>query len=400
MKSTQLLETELYVRHDFSPNARLKNDALCYDLYRLGLLAEKLLLYDTVTIPTHDCGITAVLLAWLGRGLFEDLLEEGVFKFCRLRAFVAYAHGGGLFLARIEPQDQQRKERSTFWGPIDRAVELQIKHALPFIGKEKRSKLVEKICRHSVEASLDEFAKRIMKETHADVQSDDEISAFFTKKHPRVDLARLPGIKPKAMRILGQKPPSDEIEFLLRLGEINLELALASKLQCSALTTDSLVQRLITAKIRRNRRNFPAPQHNVLNEGFRKILRLNRLPDLPSAVANDAIDLERIVQCRRSRKGEQFRRWIANLKPTDNPEEIATLYVETLIQKHRLQKWPFRVVRFLLTSAVGAIPAIGSIAGPVSSAIDSFFLEQWLRGYSPQLFLDDLRNLWEEARVN
>lgn len=395
MSETQLLETELYVRHDFSPNTHLKNDALRYNLHKLGLLAEKLLLYDTVTIPTHDCGIVAVLLAWLGPGLFEDLLEEGALKFCRLKAFVAYARNGGLFLASIEPQDPQQKERSTFWGPIDRAVELQIRHTLPFIERRQRAKLVTKICQHSVETSLDDFAKRIMNETYADVKSDDGLSAFFTRKRKKVDLARLPGIKLKEMRILGEKTPSDEIEFLLRLGEINLELALASELQCSALTTDPLVQRLIAAKIRRS---FPAPQRDVSAEGFRQILQLNRIPDIPSAVANEVIGLERVIQCRCSRKGEQFRRWIANLKPTDDPDEIAALYVETLTRKHWLQRFPFRVVRFLLTSAASAIPGIGSFAGPVSSAIDSFFLERWLQGYSPQLFLDDLRNLWKEAQ--
>jgi len=390
---TRLLETELYVPHDFNPKTYLNNDALRYDLYRRGLLAEKLLLYDTVVIPTHDCGIAGVLLAWLGPGLFEDLLEEGALNFCRLTAFVSYARNGGLFLARIEPQGQQVKERSTFWGTVDKAVELQIKHALPFIRNKLRSRLVAKICQHTKEAPLENFAKRIMKETHADIKSDDELSALFTQKRRKVNLARLPGSKPKEMRIFSQEPPKDEIDFLLRLGQINLELALASELQCSALTTDPLVQRLIVAKIRRN---FPAPQREALNEGFRKILQLNRLPDLPLVVANEAISLEQVIRLRRSRNGEQFRKWIANLKPTDDPDQIVELYVETLTRKHWSQSWPFRTVRFLLTQLLDAIPGVGQLAGLAFSAIDSFFLERWLQGYSPQLFLDDLKETHKE----
>ena len=398
MTATSLLETELYVQtelyvhHDFDPKTFLKNEELRYDLRRRGLFAEKLLLYDTLVIPTLDCGIIPVLITWIGPSLFEELLDEGALKFCRRQSLVAYGTGG-LAMIKIEPPEQE-KEQFVLWGPTDKAVELQLRQTVPFVDKRRRAKLVEKVLQHTVEEPLEDFSKAIMKETYADVQGDVRLQAVFTRKHPKVDLAHLPGIGHKEVRVLGKKPRSDDIEFFLRLGEINLELALAGNLQCSAVTTDPLAQQLITAKLRRN---LQIPSNaEIVQEGFCKMLKLNRLPDIPSVVAADKIDLGAVIKCRRSPKGQQFRRWLAKLEAQDS-NEIAGMYVETLTKKHWSKSWPVRTIRFIITSGIGAIPGIGSIAGPTAATIDSFVLERLLKGYTPQLFLDDLRNLSDEA---
>lgn len=396
-QATSLLETELYVHHDFSPDTFLKNDALRYNLKKQGLFAEKLLLYDTLIIPTHDCGIIPVLISWLGPFLFEELLDEGVIQFCRLQSFVAYAPGGGLFMCRIEPTTQKEKSRSVFWGPTDQAVELQIRHANPFIKKHHRTKIIEKVLKHTVEEPLGNFPKVIMKETYNDVLNDPGLKAFFTHDQEKVDLARLPGVKTKTLRILGGKPPTDKVEFLLRLGEINLELALASNLQCLSVTTDPLAQRLIASKISRNFHNIPQNQLQELRKHFCRILKLNKLPDIPSAVVNEQIDLETIIKLRRSRKGKRFRHWLCNLS-IQNPSEIEAAYIELFTEKHWSQSWSFRTIRFIITASLDALLASKGIPLPVASALDSFILDRFLRGYSPQLFLDELRNLLEEAK--
>jgi hypothetical protein len=396
-RNTSLLETELYVRHDFSPDTFLKNDALRYDIRRRGLFAEKLLLYDTMVIPTHDLGIIPVLITWIGPHLFEQLLDEGTLRFCRLRSFVAYGRGSGLVMLRIEPPTKEEREKSVFWGPTDKAIELQLMHTVPFIKRNRRTKLIEKVLKQTLEEPLGDFPKIIMKETYDDVLNDIGLQAFFTKRRKKVDLARLPGIKSKEVRILGEKHPRDEIEFLLRLGEINMELALASNLKCLSVTTDPLAQRLIAAKIRRNLNSLAEDQLNDLHRRFCKILELNNLPDIPAIVANDKIDFDEIIKLRYSRKGQQFRHWLANLK-IQKPDDVVAMYLEVLTKKHWSQNWPVRTVRFILAASLDVLLAQAGIPLPAASAVDSFILGQFLKGYSPQLFLDELRNLWEEAR--
>ena len=52
---------------------------------------------------------------------------------------------------------------------------------------------------------------------------------------------------------------------------------------------------------------------------------------------------------------------------------------------------PLRTIRFAITSVAGINPVIGLAVG----AIDNFFVDKWLSGYSPKLLLDELSKLFK-----
>lgn len=58
--------------------------------------------------------------------------------------------------------------------------------------------------------------------------------------------------------------------------------------------------------------------------------------------------------------------------------------------KPLIESLPFKTVRFVITTAVGTIEPI---SGVCMGAVDSFFIDKWLKGFSPKLFIDQLRKL-------
>ncbi len=54
---------------------------------------------------------------------------------------------------------------------------------------------------------------------------------------------------------------------------------------------------------------------------------------------------------------------------------------------------PVRMLRFVATGVAGLVaPGLGTAAG----VADSFFLDRWLKGHSPNLFMNQLKKLAEE----
>ena len=54
-----------------------------------------------------------------------------------------------------------------------------------------------------------------------------------------------------------------------------------------------------------------------------------------------------------------------------------------------LQRQSGKVTRFFVTSVIGLIPGVGSIAGPLVSALDNFLLDKWITGaWKPSQFVN------------
>ncbi len=58
---------------------------------------------------------------------------------------------------------------------------------------------------------------------------------------------------------------------------------------------------------------------------------------------------------------------------------------------NEMQRLPARVIRFIITTAIGAIPLAGMIAGPVADAIDSFVLDRLRFGGLPKFLIESVR---------
>ena len=76
-------------------------------------------------------------------------------------------------------------------------------------------------------------------------------------------------------------------------------------------------------------------------------------------------------------------------------KDLVRLYIASLENKSLIQSLPLKVLRFAVTAIANLLcPALGQTIG----VSDSFFTEQWLKDYSPKLFLDELQKIEIESK--
>jgi hypothetical protein len=74
------------------------------------------------------------------------------------------------------------------------------------------------------------------------------------------------------------------------------------------------------------------------------------------------------------------------------------LYGELLRERGPIESLSVKALRWASLAAAAAIASrqagvLGEIAAAVAAGVDSLFLEKWLAGWSPSLFIDELRTL-------
>jgi hypothetical protein len=210
-------------------------------------------------------------------------------------------------------------------------------------------------------------------------------------------LVRLAGIKPDEVRCYGGPDAgsrkNDEIDLILDLCAANVELRLAQLANCDDSSTANPVGHMLKAKVDRTFGN------SVPFDSLVHLRELDGIPDIASAVLEHPIEnrspvLISVMKLKHSRDGVEFRKWF-HQNCRGNPAEVARNYIEILKAVPTVNKLPARILRFILTSAIGVVPGIGNVLGIAASAIDSFLIDKWCRGSSPKFFIDNLRQTFK-----
>ena len=352
----------------------------------LGMLADRLFLYDRVVIPTADFSIAPVLVGWLGDGLLTELLDSGALSFLRYRERLGYGSDGiGLATYRIEPPDRHPRNtrQDTPIADSDVATDVWLAEALPDLKGQNRARLVSAVVEHTDElAEIPDFDKNVAHETYMDALNSPLLRRLFGMRSTH--LTRLQGIGPNQMRAFAPQANygkrTDEIDTLLGMAAANFELYLAHLSGADDVALDPSIQKFLTGKAERALKSLD------LARGFVEILDLNDLPDLATAVASRRLSPAEVWRIRNSENGIQFRRWFHE-HVRDEPERAVKEYVAALGTQSWMDSIPAKVLRFVLTNSASLVPA----AGVIASAIDSFLLDRIAKGYSPKYVIDDLR---------
>lgn len=395
MQSDTILDSHLYVRLDLGHTDKA-NGRFRVDPSKKARLASQLLLYDRIVIPTKDFGIVPILVDWMGSDRLREALERGILGFARPHSLLGYAgNGNGISGFEIRETQERRFDwwQQALFGRLEDAPELQIKHKCPSIGVQDRSRLLQLIVSNSkpIDWDNDLFMKVIVHESYTDVISNEGLSDFVLRHEPAgtssVKLPWLTAVGPDQLRVSNLERIHDGVDLVLRVAEINLEILMAEVYdQCDIGTSDG-AERILEHKLSR------AGIRPSTESKFLSLIELTGTPDVRVAVSSGTVELSDILSLRNRKVSREFRKWLRNADPHD-ARELERLYVSSLGKSSVYSSLPVRVLRFVVTAAVGAL---NPIAGPVVSvsAVDSFFVEKWLQGYSPKLFLDELGKLPE-----
>jgi hypothetical protein len=121
------------------------------------------------------------------------------------------------------------------------------------------------------------------------------------------------------------------------------------------------------------------------NEGqFIRALAIAGLPEVPDGVP---IDASRLLAIRASDECRSFRKWLRAAAQASD-QEIADAYHPYRDRVAELARgWPVRTARFIATTGLGAVPAVGPLIGGVAGAIDTFLVDRLLPSPGPLAFL-------------
>lgn len=390
MKSDTIIDSRLWISHDLQ-NTEKRNAVFQTNPSNLGHLANQLLLYDRVVIPTNDFGIVPILINWLGLRHFRSALDSGAICFLRRNGLLGYAgNGNGICTFEIRPTAAKPFLwwQEALFGESEKAIELQLRNMCSFISREERPILKSEIIEKTKIVKYDNelFKKNIVHETYTDIMRDESLSSEVRRLSGsvgRINLTRLAGVAANQLQVSRVEPIKNAVDLVLRVSEINMDVLMSTVYgDCDFFTSEGAEQ-ILSSKLARS--GLPRPGL----EGFIRLLELSDIPDVGTAVASGQIPISRILNLREETVSQKFRKWMRKAEPQD-AKELEKLYVKALGKSGLYQSLPMRLLRFAIVTTVGAF---NLPAGAAAAGADSFFIKKWLKGYSPKLFLDRLRNL-------
>jgi len=343
-------------------------------------ILEMLLFYNRVIVPTVDYSIVVPLVHWLSVPIFKELLESQAVSFVRTSGSLAYI-GNGVGLAMVEIRPGKEKEgKEPWWVKVHRcspkeAVTLQLQNRLSGL-KEGLIDLLGRfaeLC--TVDTALPQFQEKVAHETYRDIQGSRLLTDYFFSRNPSIytiALNRLPGIEPNQLRIFTLLPKpavaGDEIDTTLRLAMLNLEAYMAEEAGGRDMVTDRTFVQLLNAKAQRYTGG------KIAYESFSKLLMVEGVPDIVSAIMSGEISMAKVWKFRNTRIANEFRQWFDHVGPA-NPVALTSEYIKSLKSGGFLSGWKGKVLRFIVLQAAGAslIPVMSGTSFIVSmglSAVD------------------------------
>lgn len=340
-----------------------------------GALLEDLILQDQIIIPVPDFTTAAGLILLIGeRGMIEMLEAERV-KFVRTRASLAFVRGsgpdGGIVVA-YDPTHQRPTD-----APLDKAIAAGIdlvRNALT-----EYNLLTKLILKSSCSVESLEILKAVKNESLSNFKQTTTWTPAFAFDNP--ELLCLPGIQKMEMKVIGMTPDPlrAPIDTLLEIVSYNADIFLAAKFDAADLSPFFPIGDLLRIK---------ALASEQKRESLWSLFEVNGIPDVSCLDLAQSGRFEALFKASNSSKAKAFRTWFHSREAWDG-NEIIKEYIDILTQVPWTQRLPTRILRFIVTTALGAIPIVGHAA----SVADAFLIDSLAGRKSPKCFIDNLRQL-------
>lgn len=370
------------------------SDAMVLSEAQWGALANYVLLYDQIVIPTGNLQILPVLRIMLGEGVFDELVRNNVIVLARYDRWFSYVgNGGGLrFFEIAENPSGQRGFANIFhsyFAPLDEAIETALIATTPSSSKERKNELTKLLTDKIVSVATDVEMNAFRDETYKDILGSPYLRDLFSIRNRGRSLDRLRGIQSNQVRIYSPHSQSEdekgpEITSLLRVAFENFILSIGTDVSATEITGDGSTLALLKAKGQRVGAAIDG------FEAFARIQEISGVPDIGAAFAKKSLTAEQLLDLRESKHAISFRQWIGSGADGENADEIVRRYIGEIGKPSLIESIPVKMLRFVTTTGIGALEPI---SGAAASAVDSFLLSKWFPGKSPRLFLKQAKSV-------
>lgn len=351
-------------------------------------LANYLLLYDQLVVPTGNLQILPVLRLMLGEAAFDELIRTKVIVLARFDHWFAYAgNGGGLVFFQIQDDPERSPSGpnlgTAFFKPLDQAIADALLATNPPSTNERRSEITNLLFDNVVLLPTQTIADGLKDEAYKDVLGSPYLRDFLALRNSGRSLDALLGIGPDQITVFSPHVPPEpndslEIRAVLRVAFENFLLSVGSHAAVTEITGDDATLNILRAK---GQRLGYSPEGN---HAFTQIQKIGGVPDLGTAFAAGRLSPAQLMDLRYSRHAQALRDWFALGSPSSTEDETVRRYVETIGKPGLVDSLPSKILRFASTAGVGSLEPI---SGAIASAADTFLLSKWFPGRSPRLFL-------------
>jgi hypothetical protein len=326
---------------------------------------------------------TAILVGTLGADAIRELIELDILRFVRVKGSLCYiGNGGGL---RIFEMASKEGVPRPAWAPIDEAISW----ALGGLDDNTFDKheLAKQIVTRTSEVDLSPIENEIRHDTYTEIQESETLANWFAVRNTELD--RLAGIGPKGVQVFegyeAKARDSGEIATVLRLAQINLELRLAGLVEADDFNTAAPITDHLAFKLEKLK---PAQASATAASKF---FEITDVPSVGEAVLAKKVSVESLMRLRHSNDGKAFREWFHE-HASEDAAEIARSYIALLNSIPAIQGTAGKSLRWIVSTAIGMIPIVGNVLGPIVGAADTFLADR-IQKPSPKFFVEKLTKL-------
>ncbi|MBV7454234.1 SEC-C domain-containing protein [Acidovorax sp. sif1233] len=350
-------------------------------------LADYLLMYDQVVIPTGNLQILSVLRFMLGDDVLLELLQTRTIVLTRFDQWFGYVGTGGVVFFKVGDGPENKRLipnlATSHFLPLDQAIDAAFMAMNPASTSVTRQQYKGLLLDHTAQLSTESLLEGVRAEAYRDIQDSPYLQAMLSIRNGGRAIENLVGSKANTINIFNphvppEKNDSPEIRAVLRVVFENFLLSVGSQIEAGELTGDASTLSVLQAK---GQRLGFSPHGRT---AFAQIQQVSGVPDLGLAFANKQLTARQIIDLRQSKHAQSFRDWLAVGSPASAAQETLRRYVESVGKPTLVDSLPAKLLRFATTSTWGALEPI---SGGIVAATDTFLLSKWFPGNSPRLFM-------------
>ena len=327
-----------------------------------GRLIDYLLLYDQIIIPSGDLQIVYILRRMLGDVIFETLIRTEVIVLARFDSWFGYLDTGKTgeiqyIVNYTPPANQSSKFLLNPFDPLDEVIEKALLLPMnPPTTRERRAALKNILLDNIKVLPSKDLLEMATKEASLDFEKSPLLQTYYNlKKNPfnnkKFNVENVTSVKLyKAHNTLKAKTfiniKSREITATLRGVFENFQLCIGNHMNATTLVGDETSISILKAKGQR----FGLV--DARKDAFTQIKKLHNIPNLGEAFYLQKLVTAKILELRNSNEGVQFREWISKGSLSEHEAEILERYRIVLQEKHFLDKFPLKQIRFAAVTAM------------------------------------------------